>query len=73
MIHCNSLVKAVVRSKAVIILLLMYCLLLLPLFVEFICFILYTCFVIQCFVSVYFILMGKRRLIACFYCLSDVL
>ena len=53
---------AVVRAKAVVLLLLIHCLLLLPLFVEILCLVLVLLFSTLCPSSFAIILMGKRGL-----------
>ena len=53
-----------VRSKAVVLLLLIYCLLLLPLFVGVLCLVLVLLFRTLCHSSVAIILVEKRELVA---------
>ena len=56
--------QAAVRSKAVVLLLLIYCLMLLPLFVGVLCLVLVFLFSTLCTSSFAIVLMGKRELVA---------
>ena len=59
-----SVASAAVRSKAVVLLLLIYCLLLLPLFVGVLCLVFVLLYSTLCPSSFAIILMRKRELIA---------
>ena len=64
---------AAVRSKAVVMLLLLYCFMYLPLLLEAPCWSLFWC-ALLCVVSSFAIILSRKRERAgCFYCLSDVL
>ena len=78
-LHLSPMVaKATVRSKAVVLLLLTFCLFLLPLWESVIVYVLLSmfCFALICVHSSFaIILTGKRELVAllCFVCLPGVL